>query len=63
VDPVSDPLLFRNSGSVAGPLDLWPGTLATRPQRRSRIPTTRRYMREDGNTHNQGPDFDDLKIS
>jgi hypothetical protein len=38
VDPVPDPLLLRKSGSAGfepGPLDLKPGTLTTRPQRRS----------------------------
>jgi hypothetical protein len=37
VDPVPDPLLLRKSGSAGiepRPLDLWPGTLTTRPQRR-----------------------------
>jgi hypothetical protein len=39
VDPVPDPLLFRKSGSAEsnpGLLDLLPGTLTTRPQRRSK---------------------------
>jgi hypothetical protein len=38
VDPVPDPLILGKSGSARiapGPLDLWPGTLTTRPQRRS----------------------------
>jgi hypothetical protein len=38
VDPVPDALLFRKSGSAGNrTLDLWPGTLSTRPQRRSTI--------------------------
>jgi hypothetical protein len=38
VDPVPDRLLVRKSGSAGiepGPLDLYPATLTTRPQRRS----------------------------
>jgi hypothetical protein len=38
VDPISDRLLLRKSGSAEshpGPLGLQPGTLTTRPQRRS----------------------------
>jgi hypothetical protein len=38
VDPVPDPVLLRKSGSAGiepGPLDLQPGTLTTRSQRRS----------------------------
>jgi hypothetical protein len=36
VDPVPDPLLLRKSGGIEpSPLDLYPGTLSTRPQRRS----------------------------
>jgi hypothetical protein len=33
VDPVPDALLLRKSGIDAGPLDLQPGTLTTRPQK------------------------------
>jgi hypothetical protein len=40
VDPVPDPLLLWKSGSAgieSGPLNLYTGTLATRPQRRSTL--------------------------
>jgi hypothetical protein len=44
VDPVPDPLLLRKNlvapGIEPGPLNLWPGTLTTRPQRRSFSPFT-----------------------